>query len=324
MALRSKTKRRLSILGLVAVVLIGSAMAVYFRYVKQRAADLAAWRAAAMSAYHAGDYAAALPHFAKYHTEARTGQMQRGQVDLEALFAYAKSRASVEVQPGNRHLVEARGLFERYLALKPGDLEAEHMLLDIYPRLNMNSEAITKADEVLSRHPADVPALKSRTKALIQRGVQSDPKALAEALETGGRLNRAAPLDVEGQLLTQYALVATKRPPEEAIARANELLAAHPDDPRFELLLASAHLYGNRFDEARQWLTTAAARPAPDAAFVTELVTRLDALAMFKQSQEVLDRAAARFPSEPSLTRQALQRQWQGGRGGGGGGRGAP
>src|SRR3954470_16896890 len=142
MAIRPKTKRRVLILGLVALLVVGAGAGVYFRYVQKRNAELAAWRSAAMSAYAAGDYAAALPQFAKYHTEARTGQLSRDQVDLEALFAYAKSRASVEMQPGNRHLVEARGLFERYLALKPGDLEAEHVLLDIYPRLNMNGEAI--------------------------------------------------------------------------------------------------------------------------------------------------------------------------------------
>jgi Tfp pilus assembly protein PilF len=311
MPIRPKTKRRVMILGLVALLIVGAGAAVYFRYVQKRNAELAAWRSAAMAAYAAGDYAAALPHFAKYHTEARTGQLPRDRVDLEALFAYARSRASVEMQPGSRHLSEARQLIERYLALKPGDEEAERMLLDIYPRLNMNQEAVNTADGVLARRPDDVRALKSKTKALIQKGMQQDPRSLAEAVATGDRLNRVAPLDVEGQLLTQFALVATKKPAAEVVARADALLKEHPDDPRFELLLASAHLYFNQFAEARRWLAAAAARPAPDEASVTELVTRLDVMGMFRQSQEVLDRAAARFPADPSLTRAAVQRQWQ-------------
>ena len=314
MPMRTKTKRRLLILGVAFALLVGAGATVYFRYVQKRAGEMAAWRSAAMSAYEAGDYAAALPHFARYHTEAKTGQQPREKVDLEALFAYAKSRASVELQPGSRHLVEARGLLERYLALKPGDAEAERMLLDIYPRLNMNQEAVNRADDVLSRRPDDVAALKAKTRALIQKGIQQDPKALADAVASGTRLTEAAPLDVEGQLLTQYALVATKRPPEEIIAAAKAQLDAHPEDPRFELLMASAHIYANQFDPARRLLTSAAARQSPDVSFVRELVTRLDALSMYGQSQEVLDRSAAQFPGEPSLLRDAVLRQWQAGK----------
>jgi predicted Zn-dependent protease len=313
MPLRSKTKRRLSILGLVAVLLIGAGVAVYLRYLQKRNADLATWRAAAMTAYAAGDYAAALPNFGKYLAESKTAEQPRGKADTEALFAYGKSRMSVE-RGDNRHLWEAKGIFERYLMLKGPDLEAGHLLLDIYPRLGMNAEAITRADEVLAKDPNYVRALKARTRALIQKGTQQDRRSLAEAVSSGERLNAAAPLDLEGHLLTQYALVATKRPPEEVLARAEELVKAHPRDPRFELVLASAHLYANRLDKAREVLAATAAREAPDVAFVTELVSRLDALGMFGQSQEVLERAAKQFGGDAALTRAAVQRQWQGGR----------
>ena len=313
MPIRAKTKRRLSILGLAFVLSVAAGAGVYFRYVQKRNAEMAGARRAAMSAYAVGDYAAALPHFAKYHTEAKTGQRGRDDVDLEALFAYAKSRASVEL--GNaRHLVQAKDLFERYLAIKPEDAQAEQMLLDIYPKLGMNGEAIGKADDVLVRRPGDVHALKAKTRALIQKGIQQDAKAFAQAVASGERLNEAAPLDVEGQLLTQYALVATKRPAADIVALAEDKLTAHPEDPRFELLLASAHLYAETFDEARKYLTAAAARQAPDVQFVMELVTRLDALGMFGHSQDVLDRAAEQFQGDPSLARSAVQRQWQSGR----------
>ena len=312
MSIRPKTKRRVFILGLVFVLLFGAAAAVYLRYLQKRNADIATWRAAAMSAYAAGDYAAALPHFNKYLTASKAADQPRGEADTEALFAYGKSRASVIAD--NRHLWEARGIFERYLALVPGNLEAEHMLLDLYPRLSMYAEAVTRADDVLARHPDDVRALKAKTKALIQKGLQKDAKSLADAIASGERLNAVAPLDLDGHLLTQYALAATKRPAEELISRAEDLLKARPEDPRFELVLASAHLYANRLDKAREWLATAASRKAPDEQFVTELVTRLDALAMFKQSQDVLERAATEFGGDASLTRAAVHRQWQSGR----------
>src|SRR5688572_10516231 len=207
MPIRPKTKRRVLILGLGFALLVAAGAAVYLRYLQKRNANLVAWRTAAMGAYAAGDYAAALPHFSKYLTESKAADLPRGKADTEALFAYGRSRASVIGD--NRHLWEARGIFERYLALRPGDLEAEHMLLDLYPRLNMNAEAVTKADGVLSRHPNDVRALKAKTKALIQKGVQQDAKSLADAVASGERLNTVAPLDLEGHLLTQYALVST-------------------------------------------------------------------------------------------------------------------
>lgn len=313
MSIRPKTKRRLIILGLAAVLVFGAGLAVYLRYLQKRGADLTASRAAAMSAYAAGDYAAALPHFSKYLAESKTADLPRGKADAEALFAYGKSRSHVE-RGDNRHLWEAKGIFERYLALMPGDAEAERMLLEIYPKLNMNAEAVTKADGVLARAPGDVYALKAKTRALIQKGMQQDAKSLADAVAAGERLNQVAPLDLEGLLLTQYALVATKRPLEEVTARAEEQLKAHPDDPRFELLLASAHLYADQLDKARQWLGAAAARKAPNEQFVTELVTRLDALGMYRQSHDVLERAAVAFSDDASLARAAVQRQWQAGK----------
>lgn len=313
MSIRPKTKRRLLILGLAVVLMFGAGLGVYLRYLQKRSESLAASRAAAMSAYAAGDYAAALPHFSKYLAESKTADLAPGKADVEALFAYGKSRSRVE-RGDSRHLWEAKSIFERYLVLAPGNAEAERMLLDIYPKLNMNAEAVTKADGVLARSPGDVYALKAKTKALIQKGMQQDSKSLADAVVAGERLNQAAPLDLEGLLLTQYALVATKRPAEEVIARAAEQLKAHPDDPRFELLLASAHLYADQLGKAREWLSAAARRKAPDEQFVTELVKRLDALGMYRESQAVLDRASVDFGGDAALTRAAVQRQWQSGR----------
>ena len=266
-----------------------------------------------MKAYAAGDYAAALKDFSKYLDETRAADWKPGQADTEALFAYGKSRASVELA-GARHLWEAKTVFEHYLRLKPADEQAETMLLDIYPRLNHNAEAVTLADDVLARRPNDVPALKARTKALIQRGLQQDAKFFTEALATGEKLNAAAPEDTEGHLLTQLAAASAKQPPEDVIAKAKSQVDDHPNDPRFELVLASAYVYANKLPEAAQWLRTAAARKAPDARFVDELVIRLDALGMFRDALPVLERAAADLgATDASLMRKLVQRQWQSG-----------
>ena len=132
MSIRPKTKRRLFILGLAAFLVVGAGAALYLRYVQKRNAELAEWRRAAFVAYEAGDYPVALEHFSKYLAESKTADRPRGKADTEALFAYGKSRASVE-RSDNRHLVEAKGIIERYLMLSPGDAEAERMLLELYP-----------------------------------------------------------------------------------------------------------------------------------------------------------------------------------------------
>src|SRR5215218_9525553 len=188
MNIRPKTKRRLIILALGVMVLIAAGVAVYLRYLQMHNARLAQYRSAAMSGYASGDYAAALPWFDKYLTLSKTAERGAGKVDAEALFAYGKSRAAIEL-PGARHLWEAKNVFERYLMLKPGDEQAELMLLDIYPRLNHNQEAVTLADDRLARRPDDVAALKAKAKALIQKGLQQDPKLFAEAQKVGEKLN---------------------------------------------------------------------------------------------------------------------------------------
>ena len=314
MNIRPKTKRRLVILAVGLLVLVGAGFGVYFKYVQQRNLRIANERAAAMKAYAAGDYAGALKDFSKYLDDTRAADWKPGQADTEALFAYGKSRASVELA-GGRHLLEAKNIFEHYLRLKPADEPAETMLLDIYPRLNLNPEAVTLADDVLARRPDNVPALKAKTKALIQRGLQKkDPKDFADAIAAGEKLNAAAPDDVEGHLLTQLAAASAKQPPGDVIVKARKQVEDRPADPRYELVLASAHVYANDLTEAAKWLRTAAGRKAPDAKFVDELVIRLDALGMFRDSLAALERAAADLgEAEPSLTRRLAQRQWQAG-----------
>lgn len=313
MNIRPKTKRRLIILAIGLLVVVGAGVAVYGRYVQQRNTRIAGQRAAAMKAYAAGDYSTALKHFSKYLDETRASEWKPGTGDPEALFAYGKSRASVELV-GARHLLEARNIFEHYLRLRPADEQAERMLLDIYPRLDQNNEAIVLADDVLSRRPGDLYALKAKIKALIQHGYRKDAKAFDEAIAVGEQLSAAAPDDLEGHLLTQLAAASAKHPPEDVIAKARRQVDAHPDDPRFELVLASAYVYADRLPEAQEWLRKAAARKAPDAKFVDELVIRLDALGMFRAVLPVLERAAADLgAADPSLTRKLVQRQWQAG-----------
>src|SRR5207247_2129895 len=181
----------------------------------------------------------------KYLDETRAADWKPGRADTDALYAYGKSRASIEL-PGLRHLWEAKTVFEHYLRLKPGGEPAETILLEIYPHLYHNQEAVSLAEDV--------------------------------------------------------------------IARAKMQVDEHPNDPRFELVLASAYVYANKFPDAVQWLRTAAARKATDVKFVDELVFRLDALGRYRDSLAVLERSATELSlADPSLRRKLVQRQWQAG-----------
>src|SRR4051812_42293509 len=114
MYIRPKTKRRLVILGgafaLICILIFGGYL-VHARWglggggfalicipicggslvpPRRARAELAKSRNAALTAYAAGDYAAALPHFSVYLSNSKTVNRTPGEADTEALLAYAK------------------------------------------------------------------------------------------------------------------------------------------------------------------------------------------------------------------------------------------
>jgi tetratricopeptide (TPR) repeat protein len=298
MNVRPKTVRRLSILAAVVVLIAGALATVWAIHQHNKEARLRADRDIGLAALHAGDWPLAMERLRVYkdvHPE-----------DYDALYAFAVARSRVPTSDG-RHLRQAKQLFEQLNHARPDDVRAARALLELYLQFGYARETTDLADSILSKHPSDVEALRAKSAALWQ-----DSK-LTEALAVSEQLNKAVPLDVAGQVQTYELLRRLGHPPQELTKRYDALRKEHPDDPRFEMLSALAAFYANDHAGTLNWLRAAAARPAPDAAFVERLARMFDDLKLFDESQALLERAAA-DGKNPGVLAVLVERLWQNGR----------
>jgi len=346
MNLRPKAKRRIAFLAAVSLaVVLAGALALHLAS-KRAGRQLADERAQAMAAYQAGDYSGAVDRLAHYLEKAKDTDQANTRDYFKAMLAYGRCRMSRA-----DNLVEAKTIFQNYLALCPDDLDAQHALLTLYPQIEYSQEELALADSVLAKHPDDQQALTARTQVLLG---QSRP-AYADALRTCDHLNDKYPSDVHGQLLGMEIRLRMHVAPQDLIARAQALQKAHEGDPRFELLLASTCLGVSRAPasggarliaspatspstppatapsdvagppdatpadgaadwdaQGRHWLQVAADRPAPDADFVLAFVGTLDLNHMFAQSLELLQKDAPAL-HDPALSAMLVQRLWENG-----------
>ena len=312
MYLRPKTTRRLLLLG--AVMLVVSALAVTMWTVNKRksAARIAKARADGMAAFAKGDHAAALPYFSDYLTASKTAEKPPGEADAEALLAYGKSRQAIPM-PRGRHWIESIKIFERYLQLKPGDREAQHLLLELYPRVRYNEEALNLANTVLLSDPKDVPALRAKVVAFANQRKHKESLAAAE------QLVKLLPNDLRAHSYVQTQMLKLERPGDaeapgqRVVARYEDLLRAHPDDPRFELLLGHAYDFANDPENAKKWYVQASHRNTADPEVATALTSMLERHGKFRESGAVLERLASADDDAIHL-RPLVRRLWQAGR----------
>jgi len=298
--MRPTTKRRLLILFTITAVTGGALVGFVAIRRGQLAAKLQQERVDGMAAYKDGRYDQALSLLSDY---VGAGEHKD---DAEAIFAMAVSRSQVAL-PNGQHLGQAIELLNNFLDLRRGDLEGQHKLLEIYSRVNNRiPETMALSDDILRVAPNDQPALKAKVNALTSQ------QKYAEALAISQKINELNPFDLDSQWLTYKLLAAVKRPSAELIDRAKKDLAAHPDDPRFEMLLAFAYSHDNQFETAHKYLLTAINRKAPDVGFVKLAVQLLDNGRFFELSQQVLDRAVVDL-NDPAVLKMLVERQWQNG-----------
>ncbi len=297
MNIRPKTVRRLLAVVVALAVLATAALGVRQYNDSNRKARLTEARNAGIAAFKQGDYPAAIEQLKTY--------IKPGTTDYDALLAFATSRSNVEM-PAGKHLAEAIPLFEVLRSLRRDEPEVVRPLLDLYSQAGYSTEAIALADSVLAKNAADPDALKAKSIALIRSAKYE------EALAVSRQWDDAAPSDLQAHLQTYWLLRKTKVPAEQIIARYAALLERHRDDPRFELLLGVAHGESGNREQALTLLRAAAARPAPDAEFVTQLARVFDQQRLFEESQQLL-RRAAEGSNDPALIRVLVQRAWQDG-----------
>jgi hypothetical protein len=127
MSLRPKTKRRLLVLLAGTAIIAGGTTTFVRVQLHRHEAVRLQYRAKAMDAFARGDYPAALDSFRRY--------LSNDSQDADAIYAYGVARAQVP-RPDLANLSEAKSIFGHYLELEPGDVRAQHQLLDIYQKLN--------------------------------------------------------------------------------------------------------------------------------------------------------------------------------------------
>jgi tetratricopeptide (TPR) repeat protein len=296
MNLRPKTMKRLTILLTAGAAVIAAASLVVClqlaRYEKHRLL----YRAQGMSAFSHHDYRTASTDLSKY--------LSNDRVDADAIYALAVCRTNLP-RPDLGHLLDAKKLFVRYLELRPDDLDAQHELLEIYQKLGYPAETMTIADGLLQKNPDDVAALLAKL-GQLNRGLK-----FSDALSISMRLNDLTPLDLRTQILTLELMSELRRSKADILTRANSLLSAHPNDPRFQLLRAVAAYFTNDLDGTKHWLQIAAAGSPPDADFVLLLTDVFDKLSMWDDARSFLEKAASESNAPTEVKATLAQRLFE-------------
>jgi tetratricopeptide (TPR) repeat protein len=292
MAVRTKTRRRLWILlvSFLAISLIlGGAYVLRKRQIAQR---LVRDRDLGYAALKDGDYFTALHKIGPY--------VQRNGRDPEALLKYSIARLNVE-EPDGKHINNAVQMLRFLLQIQPENQEARKYLLDAYVSMGWVPEILSETQE-----RTDVASLRARAIAMAIKGSDADAIALSY------RVNDAAPEDLEMQTFTLVEMFQQKTPADKIEQRATKLQQAHPDDPRFELLMGLAYSLSNKHEQALEWTRKAAARTIEDPLVVHAAVNQLDSLGEMGESLALLQRVA-QVRGNPAFNRDLINRLLQGG-----------
>jgi len=294
MNLRPKTFRRLIVLAVGILVVVGSIGGFYIVKKQQLAARITQSRVDGMAAIERGDKQTALTKLSYY-----LGKVKN---DPEAMIAFADVRRTVPMDKGNQ-LREAKDWYSAALQQDRDNMHAKRALLEIYPRIGFSSEARALADEVLKQNPKDMEALQAKMLALIML------EQFEGALEVGQKMAEIDPSNYMAQLTIVDMMFQTRKPLADIQAHADALLAKYPNDARFEMVQAAVALRNDR-KRAVDWLTKAASRSAPDGTFARDLARLMERAQMFAQARDYLERYSQKV-DDPQVLIVLAQRLWQ-------------
>ncbi len=299
MSVRAKSRRRIVALVTGVCLLIGGASVWYVRRERQRDAEAIAARIEGIEAYTRGDYqraAASLRMFLK-----RPGLP----VDALALLRYAESVLALgPFEP--KHLQAALPSLRRCVALDPENDEARWLLLDLYLRTGLRTEAYDQAAWFLARDPGNTRALLAQAQAL------AGMKRYDEALTALAYVHPDTPL-LEDQILYLDLMARLGRSRADLSARVEQVMKALGGaDPRFSLLRAHARLLAGDVADGRALLLPLLTAGKADEKFARLLLRDLEAAGLPNEGLEVLK---GLDPSrlEPGLQSLLVRRLWEAG-----------
>jgi predicted Zn-dependent protease len=313
MTIRPKTKRRVLILLSGVLVFTGAVAWLYAYRMRVAESKLQLDKQVGMAAYRSGDYQTAIDKLAEYISHEQ--QRDQGQLDPEALLAFANSRAKVPTK-NDDYIVLAIANLRQYCSLVPENTqERDHLLEMEAPSPAYEPDALARANDLLKNNPNDLVALK----AIAQ--IQVRERKFQEAAAAADRYTQLAPTDLDMQRLNFEIMQALSRPAAEMHRRADALRSKYPADPRFLIIKAWAYLFGqNRSQTAQQLnedaeaykklIVQAAQEDPPTSQFAKTTVTLLDGLGQFSAAQNLLARSATKF-NDPQLTLQLILTLWE-------------
>lgn len=320
MRMKTKTVRRLYLVGGTIVLLAGSAFGLFVVRGWMKSRTTQEMRAAGLAAVESADWYKALNDTGTYLKRVTP---ETALADAEANRAYSKARLNIEESDGT-HLRDAAAFLSNYVLARPDDLKARVELMDLLLRIGKFPEVLDNASQArpkeLAKTTAEhVPALRIEAQALFfskQRGPKLD--------EVLARLAELEPLDIECATLRLDMLQSSG---DRAAARqyAEDLLKQFPKDPRAKMIAAMSRIQLNSVDEAAvaaRLLIDAAGldeqakriAPAelPSAAVARSLIDVLDnpIISLHTHSLEVLREQAPKF-DDIVLQRMLARRLWQ-------------
>lgn len=284
MNIRPKTVRRLMVLLAILLLLAGGVALLLIRSMNKEKAAIARMRQAAFAAYEHHDNKTAVSLFSSY---VNSGADESN--DAEAIYVYGMARAQVPSE-GNRHIAEAINLFQKYLDLAPSDPHnVSHQLLALYTRARYNQEALTLANRLLETNPRDTEALRDKVIVYISQ------RSFADALSTCHTLNQIDPFNASWQDRELQLMAELHQQPQQIVAHAKQLLDAHPQDPRFDLVMAEAQSLAGDDASAAASVQSAARLDPPDALTALETIALLERGSRSDLVDDLLKRAIAKF-----------------------------
>lgn len=295
MAVRAKTKRRLVILMVSTLVLIGGVAGVYAVRMKQIEQQTQQFLADGKSHLEAGNHFEAMHALGSYIRENPT--------DWEVLYQFAHARLKVK-EPGDRQVLASMSALARVIDLNPKHPTARHELLDLYVRSRRLTEARQTADAILATDPDNTEALYAKALTLVRFSQEE------EALPILDRFRTAKPDDLEGNLLWLHIVTKLQRNADDVSASVQALLDERPEDPRFELLMSKTYQYARNAEASREMARAAASRSSDDETLLLHLVHQLEMLGLHEDSNALLEKEMGKDHDEPVI-RLLAHRLWQ-------------
>ncbi len=318
MKLKPKAARRLLLVGVAGILLIGSAFALFFVRSWQNERRTQALRADGLAAYKQQDYPATLDNLGRY--------LRRKNDDREAWLAFGDARERIE-EPRGGHLSQAALAYSRALAMDESDRATALKLVKIQNTIGYFAEA---RDQAMRLRPADpAAATEEHADAMMQEAIARIAlKAWDPTLDgLTGRLVALKPRNYQAALMRATVLRESDRR-DDARAFAAKLVADNPNDPGFAIVDLIVRVESGASvsieDFAGALCRAAGLKVDPPARiaepvytepqFAGQLFTGFDRLQMHPHALLVIRDAATRL-KDPDFRRLLARREWESGQG---------